>query len=59
MKINSIWGFGGGNCLSLMINGEIDERKRTYPKGISNATLSQRGSFSTPETFDTFGYKSM
>lgn len=33
--------------------------ERTYPKGISNATESQMGSFSLPNSFDTFSTKSI
>ncbi len=50
-------GFGERNCLS-QIENSTKIAKDPYPKGISNATRSQRGSFSLPNSFGTFSTKS-
>ncbi len=50
--------FGGKNCFS-QIESNIEITKWGHPNGIFNATESQRSSFSPPNTFDTFGSKSI
>ncbi len=54
--VNSV-GLGERNCLSQIENSTLIA-KETHPKSISNATESQRGSFSLPNSFGTFSTKS-